>query len=100
MKKIIFTILAIASLHFVEAQTIQSSNRSTSGYIKSDGTIQNSSRSTVGYIKSDGTIQNSSRSTIGYIKSDGTIQNNSRSTVGYVKRMAQFKIAVGPLLVT
>ena len=85
MRNLVFTILAIASLHFVGAQTIQSGSRSTTGYIKSDGTIQNSSRSTVGYIKSDGTIQNSSRSTIGYIKSDGTIQNSSRSTVGYVK---------------
>ena len=40
MKKIFITALAISSLSFINAQTIQSGSRSTTGYIKSDGTIQ------------------------------------------------------------
>jgi len=85
MKKL-FLIALLSASFAIQAQTIESSSRSTTGYIKADGTIENSSRSTVGYIKSDGTIENRSRSTIGYIKSDGTIENSSRSTVGYVKK--------------
>ena len=50
------------------AQTIESSSRSTRGYIHPDGTIEDSSRSTRGYIRSDGTIENASRSTIGYAR--------------------------------
>ena len=84
-KTVVILVTMLFSFGFAKAQTIQSSNYSTTGYIKSDGTIQNSSYSTVGYIKQNGTIQNSNYSTIGYIKSDGTIQNSSYSTVGYVK---------------
>lgn len=86
MKKTLFTCFLLLNLSILNAQTIESGNRSTTGYIKTDGTIENSSRSTVGYIRSDGTIEDKSRSTIGYIKSDGTIENKSRSTVGYVKK--------------
>lgn len=86
MKQFLLLATMLLTFGFAHAQTIQSSNYGTTGYIKSDGTIQNSSYSTVGYIKPDGTIQNSSYSTIGYIKSDGTIQNKSYSTVGYVKK--------------
>jgi hypothetical protein len=67
--KPLLILLAFLLLHdLAGAQTIQYSNRSTRGYIKSDGTVQNSSRSTIGYIKNDGTIHNSSRSTVGYAK--------------------------------
>ena len=66
MKNLIIIATMLFSFAFANAQTIQTSSRSTAGYIKSDGTIQNSSRSTVGYIKDDGTVQNSSRTTIGY----------------------------------
>ncbi len=101
MKKLLLIlIVAFLSITFAQAQSIQSTSGSTTGYIKSDGTIQNSSRSVIGYIKDgviqnksrstigyikDGTIQNSSHSTVGYVKSDGTVQNSSRSTIGYIK---------------
>ena len=65
MKKGILLASMLMIINLISAQTIQSSNYGTTGYIKSDGTIQNSSYSTIGYIKSDGTIQNSSYSTIG-----------------------------------
>ncbi|MFP3599982.1 5-fold beta-flower protein, partial [Chryseobacterium sp. SIMBA_029] len=58
MEKIAAICFFLFSLSVVNAQTIESGSRSTTGYIKSDGTIENSSRSTVGYIKSDGTIEN------------------------------------------
>jgi len=72
MKKTMILTSMLFIFGCIHAQTIQSDNHNTTGYIKSDGTIQNSSHNTVGYIKSDGTIQNSSHNTIGYIKSDGT----------------------------
>lgn len=85
MKKLLLIIMMLCSFGFVNAQTIQSSNFSITGYIKSDGTIQNSSYSTVGYVNSDGKVQNSRYSTIGYIKDDGKVQNSSYSTIGYAK---------------
>ena len=85
MKKTLLSLLALLVVSLAGAQTIESSNRGTAGYIKSDGTIENSSHATVGYIKSDGTIENSSHSTIGYIKSDGTVENSSHSTIGYAR---------------
>ena len=85
MKKLFFAIAAFGIIACTQAQTIENSSHSTTGYIKSDGTIQNSSYSTVGYVKSDGTVQNSSYSTIGYVKEDGTVQNSSYSTIGYAK---------------
>lgn len=68
MKNLLIFATLLFGFSLVSAQTIQSSSRSTTSYIKSDGTIQNSSLSTIGYIKEDGTVQNSSRSTIGYAK--------------------------------
>ena len=76
----------IISFTVAPAQTIQSSNYGTKGYVKANGTIQNSSYATVGYIKSNGTIQDKSYATIGYIKNNGTIQEKSYRTVGYVKK--------------
>ena len=51
MKKLILMATMLLTFAYADAQTIQTSSRSTAGYIKSDGTIQNSSRSTIGYAK-------------------------------------------------
>ena len=83
--RLFICILFFISAFSINAQTIENSSYSTTGYIKPDGTIQNSSYSTVGYFKKDGTVQNSSYSTIGYVKEDGTVQNSSYSTIGYAK---------------
>ena len=100
MKKFfLLTILFFLAI-VANGQTIQSSNYSTKGYIRSDGTIQNSSYKTVGYIRNDkiqdssyrtigyirnGTIQDSSYRTVGYVKDNGTVQNSSYRTLGYIK---------------
>ena len=74
--------LSVSSV--ASAETIESSNHSTSGYIHTDGTIEDASHRTRGYIRSDGTIESSSHSTIGYLRG-GTVENASHSTVGYIR---------------
>ena len=50
MKNLIFLLLMLTVVNGLYAQTIQSKNHATTGYIKPDGTIQDSNHSTVGYI--------------------------------------------------
>src|SRR6185312_15245633 len=94
MKKLIIIALITTVTSCLNAQTIENSSHSTTGYINSDGTIENSSHSTVGYVRNDGTIENSSHSTIGYVRNDGTVENESHSTIGYASGVDRKWIAV------
>lgn len=52
----------------LQAQTLESSSHSTTGYIRPDGTIGNSSHSTRVCIRNDGRLEDASHETIGYAR--------------------------------
>ena len=101
MKRILLTAVVLLCANLLTAQSLETSDYRTKGYVTEEGEIQDSGYTTVltidgdgkivdrlhttmGYLK-DGKVQDNYHQTLGYINDDGRVQGSNYMTIGYIK---------------
>jgi len=83
MKLILLTAAVLLCVNLLNAQSLETADYRTKGYVTEEGEIQDSGYTTVLTIDSNGKIVDRLHTTVGYLN-DGKVQDNYHQTLGYI----------------